>query len=281
MRHVGLKLTAFLAAVAALIGAADRTNAQPPGAQPPMAQPPAGQPPANAQKLNAHLDAWNKQMGGLTNFHAKFKLTRTEATFKRESKFTGSVLMMKPMFARLRLDSTTNKDDYEAFICNGKALYVYSGLQKTITEYPINPQQQAGGDLMLDLVRGMTPATATQRFQIDLFKEDPNYVYLDIKPRLGADQQEFLHCRFALFGPNVKPPHIPYMPASAWLMKPSQDTELWEFSDLQANIPGIDEKPFQYAPIDGWPVKKAPPAAGPQPMGPQPMSPGAPVVPKM
>src|SRR5207248_839796 len=77
MRHVGMKLAAFLAAVAVLAPAADRLPAQPPG-------PPAGQPqPPAPNKLDEHLGEWAKRMGGLVNFHAKFKLTRTEATFQK------------------------------------------------------------------------------------------------------------------------------------------------------------------------------------------------------
>jgi TIGR03009 family protein len=275
MRHVGMKLAAFLAAVAVFAPAADQVGAQPPG-PPPGAQPP----PPN--KLDEHLGEWAKRMGGLVNFHTKFKLTRTEATFQRKSEYVGSVLIMKPTFARLRLDSTQNKADYEAFICNGKALFHYDGLKQTITEYPFNPNPAAGGgNLMLDIVQGMSVQQAKQRFQIDLFKEDPNYVYLDIKPVLGADKQEFLHLRFALFGPNVKPPYVPYMPAQAWVMKPNQDTELWEFSDIQTNIAGIEAKHFQAEQIPGWTMKKAPAPGGPPPGpgGPQPGPGGPPPVP--
>ncbi|MBY0514769.1 MAG: TIGR03009 domain-containing protein, partial [Gemmataceae bacterium] len=248
-------------------------------AQPPGPPPGAGPQPAAAPadpKLDAHLKGWEDRMTGLTNFHAKFGLTRTDAVFKKDRKYDGSVLVMKPSFARIRMDNVNKRpgeDDYEAFICDGKAVYFYSGLEKTITEYPF--QANGGGGLMLDLVRGMTAQQAKQRFQISLFKEDPNYVYLDIKPVLGADQQEFLHVRFALFGPGVKPPHVPYMPAQAWTMKPNQDTELWDFRDVQVNIQGLDAKPFQFQPIPGWPVKKAPPAGGPMP------GPGGPVPGKM
>jgi len=270
MRLVGLNLAAFLAAVAVLSGTDVRLAAQAPVA--PAAQPPA-QPPANP-RLDAHLDAWGKQMGGLSNFHAKFKLKRTPsaaAAFQAPRDYTGSVLVAKPMFARLRLDSTTNKDDYEAFICNGKALFAYSGIDKQITEFPLNGGQAAGGGLMLDIVRGMTAQQAKQRFQITLYKEDADYVYLDIKPTNGADQQEFQHMRMALFGPNVKVPGtVPYMPASVWKQSPNGDAELWEFNDLQPNVKGITAEHFDFQPIQGWNVKKW----QPPPMGGAPGVPG-------
>src|SRR6266702_3326538 len=57
--------------------------------------------------------------------------------FKGEKDYTGSILCMKPNLARLRLDYATDPRDFEAFICNGKSVYAYNGLQKTITEHKL------------------------------------------------------------------------------------------------------------------------------------------------
>ena len=96
-------------------------------------------------------------------------------------------------------------------------------------------------------------------------------------------QQEFLQLRFALFGPGVKPPYTPYLPSQAWVMKPNQDTELWDFTELQVNIPGIDARQFEKVEIPGWTTKKATPPGGPPPANPPgpPPVPGVPAPPKM
>jgi TIGR03009 family protein len=188
-------------------------------------------------------------------------LTRKEPVFNKERTYSGQVLCMKPNFAILRLDNLANKDDYEAYVCNGQAIYEYNGLQKTVTEWKLNPNPGAGGgdNLMLDFLSGMKSAAAKQRFQITLFKEDAHYVYLDIKPLLPKDRQEFEQARFALFGPNTP---FPYLPAQMYLAKPSGDTEVWKFTNPQTNIPGVEPKHFQYKPVPGFELKKPPPQAG-------------------
>lgn len=253
-----------------------------PGAQPAVTGAPAAQPPAADPRLDAHLNGWQKQMGSLINFRADFELTKRDATFQRDRKYRGSILVMKPNFARLRQDSAENKEDYEAFICNGRFLYEYNGLRKEITEYKMASNPAAGGDnLMLDMVSGMKADDAKRRFHIALFNEDPNYVYLDIKPVLAKDREEFKQVRFALYGPNVKAPYVPYLPAQAYLVKPNGDAEIWKFNNAQTNLPGVDPKVFEFVKIPGWTFKQAqvpPPGAAPRP-GMPPALPGGPGLP--
>jgi len=269
MRPVGITLAAVL--LAALAGRA----------QPPAAPPGA---PAADPKLDPHLAGWEKAMGQVSNFAAKFELTRvTNDVFKRERKYTGSVLCNKPNFARLRLDSTAPpppadpkaktkpKVDYEAYICNGKSIYAYIGLEETITEVPLaSPAGAAGGDnLMIDFLSGMKAADAKKRFQISQFNpQAEHYVYLDIKPVLAKDKQEFEFVRIALYGPKVLPPYTPYLPAQVYLQKPNGDTEMWKFSEQKTNIPGLKPEVFEPVKIPGWQFKQAPPAPPPGVGGP-------------
>ncbi len=256
MRSVGIASIAFLAAALSI------------QAQPPIAPglPPAA-PVAADPGLDGHLAGWQNSMSKATNFSAKFELTRTEAVFKKERKYTGSVLCMKPNLARLSIGSTIDKNDYEAYICNGKSIFEYNWSLKTITEIPLGTGQ--GDNLMLDFLGGMNAAAAKQRFQIAQFKPaDKNYVYLDIKPTLPKDKQEFELIRFALFSPNVPPPLIPYLPAQMYMVKPNGDEEMWKFTDQQLDVNGITTKVFQYEdPKDkNWQYKRAP--IGPMPTGP-------------
>jgi TIGR03009 family protein len=192
-------------------------------------------------------------------------LKRTDAVFKKDTNFTGVVLCMKPNFAVLRLDNSGDptKSDYEAFICDGKAVYAYDGKGKTITQIDL-PQNQAGVDnLMLDFLAGMKAKDVKQRFDINLFKTDAHYIYLDIKPLRPADQREFTQLRLALYGPGQATAKFAYLPAQVYLVKPNGDAESWSFANPQVDLPGVDAKAFQFVPIKGWDFKKAPPA----PMG--------------
>ena len=254
---VGLTLTALLAAVAAV-------HAQPsgvPGVAPPPAPgvpSPAPAPPAPPAdpKLDPHLQAWEKRMGGTTNFRADIELERTEAVFKKVRKFNGSVLCMKPNLAILRLESALDKTDYEAFVCTGQFVYEYNGLAKTVTEYkiPAGAAPGASDNLMLDFLSGMKTDDVKRRFDITLFNQDEFYVYLDIKPRRDTDKQDFLQVRFALFGPKTQ---FAYLPSQVWMMKPNGDTELWKFTKPQTDIPGVTKDVFKYSEVPGFAFKKA------------------------
>jgi TIGR03009 family protein len=267
MRSVGLTLVTLLAIVTLV-------QAQPPGPVP--GAPPVAPPTPQADpRLDKHLLEWEKKMGGIKNFRADIEVIRTDSVFKKERKYGGggsSVLCMKPNYARLRLDNTVDKNDYEAYICNGQYIYEYNGLLRTVTEIKLAGNPGAPSDnLMLDFLSGMKADDVKRRFEIKLFNEDQFYVYLEIKPILGKDKLEFTQVRFALYGPNTK---YAYLPAQVWMMKPNQDTELWKFTNPQTDLENIDpSKVFVYQEIPGWAFKKAP--VGPTPPGPGP-GPGGP-----
>ena len=272
--------------LAGLMLVALAAQAQPPAGVPgvppnpgaPAAQPFPNAPPPTDPVLDQHLLGWEKAIQGVSNFYTEFELKKTEAAFKRERPYKGSILLMKPNFARMRSESTTNPADYEAYICDGRTVYEYRGQQKTITKFdlPVGPGAAGADNLLLDLLGGMKAADLKRRFQISIMRPDPNYVYLDINPLLAKDQQEFEQVRFALYGPNVKPPYSPYFPAQIYIIKPNGDTESWALKNQQTQVRDINQKAFQFVPIPGWEVKQAPPQQpGPVAGGQFPAGPGA------
>jgi TIGR03009 family protein len=212
--------------------------------------------------VEQHLAQWEKRTASVTNMRTEVALTRTDAVFKTETNYTGVVLLMRPNFAVLRLDTVgdATKADYEAYICDGKALYAYSGERKTITEFALPPgwplrSLSAAGNPVLDLLTNVKATDAAERFDVSLIKEDANYVYLDIKPRSNTDKAEFQQVRLALFkpGPAVR---FAYLPAKVYVLKPNGDSEQWKFTNPQVNLPGVDEKAFRFVPVKGWEVRK-------------------------
>ena len=61
---------------------------------------------------------------------------------------------------------------------------------------------------MLDFVNGLKAKDAKARFELSVFKEDEkgNYIYLDVKPLLGKDKEQFQQLRMALYGPSTSVP---------------------------------------------------------------------------
>jgi len=163
MRSIGLNLFALLAAASIAVAQPPATNPVVPPAPvgplspvapqlpvapgSPVATPPAALPPAQTApvvdpKLDAHLLEWQKKMGGLTNFRSQFDLVKTDSVFQKARNYSGVVLCMKPNFAILRQDNISDRSDYMAFICNGKSIFEYNGLQKSITEHKLPNAEQ-------------------------------------------------------------------------------------------------------------------------------------------
>lgn len=236
--------------------------------------------------LDAHLAGWEKTMTNVVNFRAEINLTRTDGVFKKEKKYGGVLLCMKPNYAILRLDNLGDptRTDYEAVICNGKSAFQYSGMEKTITEFKLpQPAPNVAGstdNLMLDFLSGLKATEAKRRFEISVFREDGLYVYLSIKPRFPRDQQEFEVLKLALYyGPKVPQPQMVYLPRQVLMIKPNGDKEVWDLPKAPViNLPGIDANAFQFRPVPGFTLKPAP-IQQQQPMPPglrpvQPMLPG-------
>jgi TIGR03009 family protein len=258
MRFAGFSLTTLLIAATAGLAQPPAVPGGPVAGQPPLPPPPPAR--VTDPKLDAHLAQWEQKMADVKNMRTEITLKRTDAVFKKEREYTGVVLCMKPNMAVLRLDyaGDPTKADYEAYICDGKAVYAYSGKDKTITQINL-PQNQAGVDnLMLDFLAGMKSKDVKERFDIALFKTDEHYIYLDIKPLRAADQREFTHLRLALYGPGQATAKVAYLPAQVYMLKPNGDSEMWKFTKPQTDLPGVAPANFKYVPIPGWNVQQAP-----------------------
>lgn len=288
MRRAGPTLAALLAlAPVASAQAQPVPTADPggyrepiPGGGAPVAGQPGGVPtvPAAAQApldpaLVAHLQAWERVMAGTTNFYTECGLTRKNLIRKQETRYTGSIMCLKPNLARMRLDEKPDPGEkpdpngYTAYISTGRAVYEYDGLQKKVTEYLL-PNGGVGDNLLLTFISGTMRANdIARRFDLKLTKEDQHYVYLDVFPRETRDKAEFEKLTLVLFGRNVPNPAAAYLPAMVVMRRNNgQEEEVWEFTRPRVNVEGIKPTDFQFVPPPkDWKVERAQVPAEPPP----------------
>lgn len=211
-------------------------------------------------------------MEGIQNIFVTVTLKRSDpaatGVFKSDKEYKGELLCMKPHYARMRLVYTGDKtgQDYEAFICTGKYIYAYSGLDKTITEWklpdPATQPHASSDNLMVDFLSGLKADQLKKRFHITLFNEDQYYIYLDIKPLLARDKEEFKQLRLALYGPRTGT--LAYLPAQAYIVKANDTIEQWTIANHKLNIAGIDpQKVFRYEDVPGFTRRQAPQSTAP------------------
>ncbi|QJW96673.1 TIGR03009 domain-containing protein [Frigoriglobus tundricola] len=248
-------------------------------AQAPPPHEPSGR--ASDPAVEALLAEWERKMADVRSLRMEIAFKRTDPVFKKDTHYSGSVLWLKPHFVVLRLENSADptKTDYEAYICDGKSIFAYNGVQKTITEIqlPLNNLQaneppandplsqwlsslwtKWTDHLLYQALIEIKAKDVSARFDITLFKKDEHYLYLDIKPRSDADKREFQHIRVALYGPEPATQKWAYLPAQVYVLRPSMDAEVWKFTNPQVNLPGVDEKNFTFVPIKGWDVKQVP-----------------------
>lgn len=227
-------------------------------------------------KIKAHLDAWESRMKESTNFYSECRVVRKNLLHKTEKNLKGQVACLKPNMAYMRIDEVPppnvlkNPNAYEAYICNGKAVYEYDASAKTVNEYPL-PANGVSGNLLLDFLSGaMTAKAALERFEIKEAKPDPNYVFLELRPKLAEDKVDFEVMTVVLFGPNVPKDYVPYLPCVVVIRKANgQHEETWHFDLPKVNVAGLGANFFAVQFPPGWKhVKQQPkPAVGAKPTG--------------
>lgn len=247
-------------------------SGQPPTAQPggvpalPVANVPNPQqafaklPPA----LQNHLLEWEKRTKSLETLYTECEREVTNTLAKRTAKYTGAIRCMKPNLAYLRIDNAAKKEDFAAYICDGKSVFEYSGLDKTVRQHLIPAGNGAGDNLLLDFMSGkLTAVDIAGRFELKLLKEDQHYIYIEALPTHPRDKQEFDTLIYVLFGPQVK--GLEYLPAKVRTTRNNgQEIEEWTFKKPMANPQGIRKEDFVYiAPPKDWQVKPADPKVRP------------------
>jgi TIGR03009 family protein len=249
-----------------------------PGADAPAGLPAGGLPQVDP-KLLAHLTAWEAVQRGANNFYAEVTRTRKDMLLKKERVATGSVMCQKPNLARMRLETKPtagqkpNPNDYEAYICTGKDIFLYDGMTTTVTAYPLRGNG-VGDNLLLEFMSGMLKVNEVfQRFDLKFLQEDKHYIYLEITAKQPKDKAEFQTMILVLHRPDIpNKANLAYLPRTVVMRKNNgQEEETWDFPSPLINVK-IDPSSFQYVqPPAGWKVQQAqapatpgtPPGSGP------------------
>jgi TIGR03009 family protein len=247
---------------------------------PQVAQLPEAPPPRLAI-VEIHLAAWKEETAKLANLRTEISLTRTVAALKQVKRYSGVVLWLQPSSFILRLDNNGDPtgNDYEAFICDGKSVYAYNGLQKSILarsiaeEKPVRPVGPPTEEEMIleqwrqffdQMVRSMHPGEHfaikclsgsetlfdRNRYQFKLVPVGGGFIALDIEPLRAQDKPEFTNARVTLIGPGNN--RLAYMTAAVELTLPNGDTEVWKFTKWQRDIPGLGAQDFAFQKVPGF-----------------------------
>jgi TIGR03009 family protein len=246
MRHYSVALLGLLTFGA---GAFAQQAAQP--------QPAVG----TAEQLDAHLARWEKEMTAVQGLSAEISRTDVNKVQNVNTQLSGFVKCLKvdagggkvDKLAALYLAQKDNANAFERFICTGSLLYQFSPRDKTIYVHKLT--NQVSDDNFLGFLFQLKADALKKRYDLTLVfpegKDDPNYVYIEIRPRLEQDKADFERAQLVLLKSN-------YLPAQLFFQEPNKNQHWWFLTKVKANDPQV--KPVDFvapAKPDGWQIKEA------------------------
>jgi TIGR03009 family protein len=222
-------------------------------------QPGGLQPVLNPQEnpLDRHLLKWQEEMTKIESIWAK--LDRYEKLKDGTTRvFKGEARYLKPNLAALQMVRQDNPNKYEMYICSNQYFYEYKPDTKEIFYRKLEMKEMQAQSNFLSFLFGMNAAEAKGRYTLKLGKENENYIYITIEPRLDADMREFKKAEMVLLAKTM-------MPRRLWFEHINGDEITWDVTsmDTATKLKAAD---FVAPQPPGWTAKaqtelpKAPPA---------------------
>jgi TIGR03009 family protein len=195
----------------------------------PKPVPPPEPPPSDM--LDRVLREWERASAGVETLEAHCTRTEDNKTFQTKDVFEGTFRYLKPKFGMLEMHKKGKPDEFEKFIWTDKVLWVYVPAQKTVVSYPLPPSLPLKGqtDHLQTFLFGMNLEEARRRYEIKLTKEDEWYCYLDIEPRMPADEANFSRARVVLNKTT-------FLPRQFWFEQPNGDAVTWDLPRIDTPV---------------------------------------------
>jgi TIGR03009 family protein len=211
-------------------------------------------------RLDAYLAAWEKKMREIKSLSARIGRTEKDSSFGTAVEVQGTAHYLKvggegtaQNLALLELFHKGKSDLADKYVCTGTYLYQFKPGSKEIVanELPKPKPGQVADDNFLGFLFGMKAEEAKRRYFLTLYKEDKNFVYVDIAPRFAADKADFVRARLVLNQGT-------FLPRRLWFEGVGKETT-WDIPAMQVDPPNMDRRIFDQPKTPaGWTFKVAP-----------------------
>ena len=199
--------------------------------------------------LDRYLMRWEDAMKNVRSLALACSRTEKDPVRQSSVTYSGTIHFLKPTYFFWNMKRKDQPGNFERFICSGQHIYQYVPQEKELRVYPA-PKAGPGGGLAEDssvaFLFGMKAQQAKARYNLSLFKEDKNYVYVDVVPLTEVDKADFLKARIVLDKQT-------FLPRTIWFQHPNAGEVLWDIPTVQSPAPGLDTKTFAApATPKGW-----------------------------
>jgi TIGR03009 family protein len=212
-------------------------------------------------RLDALLQQWEQRMSGVDSIICQCSREEKSKTSGFKKLYEGEARYLKPNFVALRMIQKGNPQIYDLYISTGTYLYEYRPQTKALRIHTLEKQANFQNNFLTFLF-GMSATDAKKKFDLNLSKEDDNWIYIDILPRFDEDKREFSRAQMVLYTKTM-------LPRRLWFQGANGDEITWDIPSIDTTTK-ISEKAFHPPPApEGWTVDRVP-AAGTNPQPPSP-----------
>jgi TIGR03009 family protein len=202
-----------------------------------------------AGRLDSILASWEASMSSVRSASAQVTHTLVNKVLKDQEVFEGTAQFMKPNLAILDLKMKGRPQDVEHVVCTGTFAYQFNPGTQVIKVYELKTGL-SGQDNFLPFLQGMKAQDVKARYDLTLIKEDKNYTYLKILPRLPEDKADFREARLVLWSQN-------YLPRELRFLDVNGNENIWDIPKIQANDPQVTRNTFTAPKLPtGWKWEK-------------------------
>jgi len=204
-----------------------------------------------SNRLDAILMSWEQRMASIQSASAQCTHTMVDKVLKDQQVYEGTAQFMKPNLAVLDLKMKGRPQDVEHVICTGTFAYQFNPANKVIKVYEMKTGV-SGQDSFLPFLQGMKAQDAKARYILTLKKEDQNWTYIHISPRLPEDKADFKEARLVLWSKN-------YLPRQLWFKDVNDNENIWDIANIQPNDQLVSRNTFTAPKLPtGWKWEKVP-----------------------
>jgi TIGR03009 family protein len=228
-----------------------------PGASPTQSLPPVTLNPTT-NRLDAILLSWEQAMKPIQAASAQCIHTVVDKVLKDTEVYEGTAHFMKPDLAIIDLKMKGRPQDVEHVICTGTFVYQFVPANQVIKVFDLKAGQ-SNQDNFVPFLQGMKAQDAKTRYELTLVKEDNNYIYIKIVPRLLIDKADFREARLVLWSQTLLPRELRFV-------GPDGKENIWDIPKIEANPGTLNRTVFTAPKLPaGWKWEKAPVLPNPTP----------------
>jgi TIGR03009 family protein len=255
MRLSGLALAAALALAASAAAQQQAPPQLPRASAAPVTSAP--QPASIDPALEGYLRRWEQEMQRYRTLQLDFQRIDEDKTLRSVTKYNGNAYFMKtgtgPTARNLVLLQTAlegSKEIAEKYVCSGTYFYMFNRDAKEVVarELPKAAPGAMPDDNFLGMF-GLRSEEAKRRYDLKLGAQDDKFIYINIRPRLRRDQEEFEMARIVLTKDT-------FVPRQLWYRQPNKTEVVWDIQRTQVDGK-MDQRWFdQPATPAGWKFRK-------------------------